>query len=1000
MSQLIKFCTLTIILTSLCYGQTGARYLIITHDDYFHALKPLVDWKTQKGVKAKIVKLSEIGSDSTQIRNYIVNAYNSWQVKPEFLLLVGNPTQIPFPRYDYQGNMGNTDNYYTNIIGDFHNEIMPGRFWVYDTIEVQTIVNKVLSYDKSPNTANRLWLKKGISVVNEDQDSFPADSVYYADARYMHSLMNNAGFVHIDSFSEYAGHYSSNVINAINDGRSYIMYRGVGWGYWDWPFWEIYPHMMNNGSKLPIVISATCATVQGIGYEWLSAGTPEQPKGTVGFYGTTTALYHAAEFRSALAKGTLESIFCDSLSTLGKAAEQGRLNYYSIFGNILEYNSWTCLGDPEMTVRTTIPRQIDVTHDSVLWMSVSSDTVTVDVQYNTVPVENALVCMMSKQDTSIYHSGRTDNLGNIWFVDTFENPGDSVIITVTGRNINPCINVIRVNFSGAPFVLLNSFALFDSAGGNNDSIANPGEDIEIPSWVKNWGDSIGYNVVGVMQEMISDSFIALSDTIKYFGDIIGLDSAYTSDNGYNVVILPNCPDSHQVDLRLLLTDAHDSSWTSEFSFTVHAPILKYRDYHFPGNLKYIGIGDTNQLTVEIYNIGSYRAENVVGKIFCDDSFFIAIDSISSFGMINPNGTGSNQSDPFVIATLPSTPLGYAINIMFEITAGVYVDTTNFTTYAGQKDYVIWDKAANNSSGPIIKAILDSLNFYGDYTDTLPVNDFLSLYSVLFICLGTYPNNYIITDTSQSSQEIVRYLSVLDGKVYMEGGDVWYADPHYYHGYLFHALFSLLPISNSVGPLYDVAGKDSTFTGSMFFNYTGGNNSIDRIDADSPGFQIFKKPQNGFGCGVAANHRTIGTSFELGGLQGGSEPSTKYTLIDSIMAYFGIPPTRIQECDKRKDSPGIIFSIYPNPSRGMTNIKLQIPNEFDAPGSKFQNTLKIYDLSGRAIKNLELPTAYSLLPTLVSWDGTDMHNRKVAQGIYFIRLETDNQTITHKILFLK
>jgi hypothetical protein len=785
--------------------------------------------------------------------------------------------------------------------------------------------------------------------------------------------MNNAGFVHIDSFSEYAGHYSSNVINAINDGRSYIMYRGIGWGRWDWPFWDIYPQMMNNGSKLPIVISATCATVEGIGYEWLNAGTPEQPKGTVGFFGTTTALYHAAEFRSALAKGTLESIFCDSLSTLGKAAEQGRLNYYSIFGNILEYNSWICLGDPEMTVRTTIPRQIDVTHDSVLWMSASSGTVTVDVQYNAVPVENALVCMMSKQDTSVYHSGRTDSLGNIWFVDTFKNPGDSVIITVTGRNINPCTNVIRVNFSGAPFVLLNSFVLFDSAGGNNDTIVNPGEDIEIPLWVKNWGDSIGYNVVGVIQEMISDSFITLYDTIKYFGDITGLDSVYTSDNGYNVVILPNCPDSHQVDLRLLLTDAHDSSWTSEFNFTVHAPILEYRDYHFPGSLKYIGIGDTNQLTVEINNIGSYRAENIIGKIFCDDSFFVAI---------------------------PSTPPCYAINIMFEITAGVYVDTVNFTIYAGQKDYMIWDKAANNSSGPIIKAILDSLNFYGDYTDTLPVNNFLSLYSVLFICLGTYPNNYIITDTSQSSQEIVRYLSVLGGKVYMEGGDVWYADPHYYHGYLFHALFSLLPISNSVGPLYDVGGKDSTFTRSMFFNYTGGNNSIDRIDADSPGFQIFEKPQNGFGCGVAANHQTIGVSFELGGFVDGITPSTKRVLIDSIMAYFGIPPTGIHKDNERIDSPGIIFSIYPNPSRGMTNIKLQIPNKFQVPGSKFQNTLKIHDVSGRVIRNLELPTPYSLLPTLVSWDGTDMNGRHVSQGIYFIRLQTETQTKTHKIVYLK
>jgi len=41
--------------------EVGARYLIITHDNYYEALQPLAEWKTQKGMKAKIVKLSEIG---------------------------------------------------------------------------------------------------------------------------------------------------------------------------------------------------------------------------------------------------------------------------------------------------------------------------------------------------------------------------------------------------------------------------------------------------------------------------------------------------------------------------------------------------------------------------------------------------------------------------------------------------------------------------------------------------------------------------------------------------------------------------------------------------------------------------------------------------------------------------------------------------------------------------------------------------------------------------
>lgn len=992
--HLLKSWTILMMLTSVCLGQIGARYLIITHDDYSQALQPLAQWKTQKGLKTMIVPLSLIGNDSTEIRNYILNAYNTWTITPEYVLLVGNPDQLPFPRYDYSGNIGNTDNYYADMTGDFHNEIIPGRFYVFDTLEVQTIVSKVLSYDKAPSAQSRLWLKKGTTIVNEDQDPLPADSVYYADARYMHVLMNNAGFSHIDSFSEYAGHDSADVIAAINEGRSYIMYRGVAWSIWDWPFWGIYPALMHNGQKLPIVISATCQTVQGIGYEWLNAGTPEEPKGTVGFFGTTTGLYNAAEFRSALARGTLQSIFCDSLSTLGIAAEQGRLNYYALYGNILEYNSWTCLGDPEMTVRTTTPRRIDVAHDSVLWVSNDSSIVNINVQYNELPVENALVCMMSRGDSNIYHYGRTDVSGDIQFVDTFEIPGDSISITVTGRNLLPYNKIIRVNLSGAPFVVLDSFILLDTPGGNDDNIANPGEDIEIPVKLKNWGDSTAYNVKGIIQEPSPDSFVTLYDTIKFFGDINGLDSVFSPSDGYNIVVAANCPDTHHLFFDLVVTDDNDSSWISELNFTVHAPILTYWDYHFPSSVKYTEAGDTNQLVVDISNIGSYRAENAVGKIFSNDSFFIQVDSISSFGTIDPNTTGSNQADPFVITTSPLTPPCYPIDLMLEITSGVYIDTLYFVVYAGQKDYLVFDKDPVGSSGPVIDATLDSLEFYGDYCDTLPTDDFLSLYKAIFICLGTYPNNYIITDTNQIGQEIERYLSILDGKVYLEGGDVWYADPHYYHGYQFHTMFSLFPIANSIGPLYSVSGKDSTFTESMSFGYSGGTNSLDRIDPDSPGFRIFEKPENTFGCGVAANNRTVGISFELGGLVDGSEPSTKRTLIDSIMAYFGILPTGIPEFQRRSISPVMTLTVFPNPSRKTVNMTIQ-------GGINIRNiTLYIYDISGRLVRDFKLPASCSLLPTYISWDGTDMNNRKVAQGIYFIHLRADSQTITHKTIFLR
>ena len=977
--------------------ETGARYLIITHDDYQNALIPLAEWKTRKGYTTKIVTLSEIGSSNQNvIKNYITNAYNTWQIKPEYLLLVGNDSQIPFPNIFYLGYWLQTDNFYADVTGDFHNDMMPGRFWVFDTIEAKTIVTKVLGYDKNPYLVDSLWFKKGVTVINEYEPGQPSsESLYWEDARYVHNLMLDAGYVHIDSLSYLLGDDSLDVINAINDGRSYILYRGLGYGVWEWPFMNIPANLMTNGFKLPVIVSATCATIEGIGWWWMNAGTPENPKGPVGFLGTTTALFEAAELRSALARGTFESIFCDSFSTLGKAAEAGRLNYVSVFGDELEYYSWNCLGDPEMTLWTTTPRDIDVTHNVML--SVGLCTVSVNVQHNALPVESALVCVMAKRDSTFYHYGRTNNLGNIEFIDNLSFPSDSVLITVTGRNLKPYYAEIGIHYGGGPYVLLNSFWLSDSAGGNSDSIANPGEDIEIPLWVKNWGDSTGYDVSGNIPIISSGPFYSVYDTIKDFGDIVPLDSAYTSDDGYNIVITPDCPDNHNIRLKLVVHDIQSTTWTSYFDFTVHAPVILFGTYSFPGDLKYTPVGDTNQLFVTLENVGSYKAENVTATISSDDSFFVMIDATSFLGTIQSGTTATNESNPFIIATDTRTPLCHPIVIKCEVSAGVYCDTLDFTLYVGQKDYLIWDPDLNHSSGPIIKSKLDSLDFYGDYTIDFPY-DYLSLYKSVFVCAGVMPNNYVITDTSQAGQEIGDFLVSLDGKVYLEGGEVWFGDPHYYHGYNFCPLFDVDPIANNIGLFEEIIGSDSTITHDMFFRYQGQATMLDHIDSTNGSSLIFRQASNNKGCGVTANNRTVGLSFELGSLVDTLFPSTKLVLIDSIMDYFGILPTGVHESQIPQYYTSPSLMVYPTVFRNKTGIWCTI-----GLGAR-DATLKIYDVTGRLVKKYSLPTPYSLLPTVISWDGTDDTGRSVAEGVYLVHFTVksseNNSHYTKKIVYLK
>jgi len=1108
---------LLIALIGLSFAQeSGARYLIITHDSYYDAIKPLAEWKTQKGLKAKIVKLSEIGTDSVSIRNYIVNAYNTWPIKPEYLLLVGNKLQIPFPYFNYQGTISHCDNYYTNIVGDFHNEILPGRLWVNNVNEARTVIAKILGYEKDPFMAEPLWFQKGTTIVHEDEYPPYSDSVYWADTWYAHQLMINAGFSHVDTFSQNLGHNSSDVVNAINDGRSYILYRGVGYVTWDVPFDNIDTSQMNNGFKLSIIISATCETIEGIGYEWLNAGTPEQPKGTVGFYGTTTALMNAAELRSALAKGTLRSIFCDSFSTLGRAAESGRLEYYRLFGNTLEYNSWTCLGDPEMAVWTTIPKTIQLSHSPEVW----KDTLTVQVKCNALPVESALVCVMARHDSSVYHYKRTNNNGIVKFVDNLY-PRDTALITVTGRNLLTSVDTVIGCYVGGPYMISKSYLILDTINGNGNFQPNNGEEIELAVWVWNIGDSTAYNVSGVIQKAEPDNYYQLNDTIKYFGDITPMDSAFTTQDGFNVIIDPNCPDSHLIKLKLTLKDAVDSVWTSYLGFLVYsprpyivyqshmildtiggngnyqvnpdedielavwiknigdslgenvygiiqkvesdpyfslddtikyfgtilpmdsawtsadgynvyvdsscpdqhqiklrlkiedsldstwiynitlinyAPELVYRNYYFADSVKYILHGDTANLSVYIKNIGSEVAQNTNGHLISADTFLTILDGDAQFGSIPPDSIGSNTTNQFIIVANQYTPPCYSLSLMVALDAGVYRDTINFNIYIGKRDYLVWDPDPNHSSGFVIHSKLFSLGYLGEYRTTFPY-DYTNIYKTFFVCVGMYPTRYILYDTSCAIPEIVHYLDA-GGRMYLEGGDVWYFDPSM-GGHNFCPLFNITPISNNSGYFTGVLGIDNTFTQGMSFRYSGESSSIDRINPAGNGVMVFKNRFNDYSCGVAANNRTIGISIEFGGFVDSIPPSTKTILIDSIMHYFGIMPS-----GEVKEEKGYSFNIaqpflkiLPNPFSKITNIKFQIPSLIKS-GTKSQTSLKIYDTSGRLVKTFNLKSSISNLISVITWHGDDDLGRHIPAGVYFIRLEAGSTNLIRKVVFLR
>jgi hypothetical protein len=424
-----------LIFHTLSIGQgIGAQYLIITHDDFYKAVLPFAQWKIKKGVTTKVIKLSEIGSDSTQIRNYILNAYNTWIIKPEYLLLVGAHNFIPFFHYSEYS----TDNYYTNMDEDIYNEILSGRLTVHDLPEAENVINKILLYEKMPYIGGDiLWFTNACLIVREDYDS--DDVIYWGDINYTKNLLVNNGYNIIDTLSWSGGDDKLDVITSVNEGRAFVLYRGTGSNNWLSPF-NLEPDSLENGLMFPIVLSMTCLTIGTWGTpataeKWFLTGTAEGPKGAVAYFAPTTGILNGAHLRSAATRGFFNALFIDKKTKLSEACEAGRLNVYQLYptaSGLKEYKGLTLLGDPEMDIWTSMPKLTTVIHDSTLY--VGNETLNVQVMYLGEPVESAYVCIM--YDTLIYETGYTDETGNISFELYLPGPGN-LELTITGHNLYP-----------------------------------------------------------------------------------------------------------------------------------------------------------------------------------------------------------------------------------------------------------------------------------------------------------------------------------------------------------------------------------------------------------------------------------------------------------------------------------------------------------------------------------------------------------------------------------
>jgi len=298
------------------------------------------------------------------------------------------------------------------------------------------------------------------------------------------------------------------------------------------------------------------------------------------------------------------------------------------------------------------------------------------------------------------------------------------------------------------------------------------------------------------------------------------------------------------------------------------------------------------------------------------------------------------------------------------------------------DCVIWEPDPSPNSGAAIGALLSSKDLSYDYTTDMP--DF-GQYAAAFVCLGVYSQNYSLS-TAQANA-LVAYLDG-GGNAYMEGGDCWAYDSA---RTIYNPYFGINGTQDGGNDLYTVEGLAGTMCEGMSMAYAGPNSYIDHIEPLTGATKILKNSGDQAGCGVAnasRAHRTVGFSFEFGGLTDGVSPSTKDELLTEILGFFGLTGTGVND--------GVVaFRLEqnrPNPFNPATILSFELPTAGTVE-------LSVYNAAGMLVTTLVNGHAEAGRRT-VTWRGVDDEGRAVASGVYFFRLTHGGETVSRKGVLLK
>jgi hypothetical protein len=659
--------------------QNMGSYLIIcvTGTQPSADLQPLIEWKRRKG-HTVVLETVASGASNSAIKSVIQTAYNTWTTPPEFVLLVGEPGSGSYPLAGWSSSV---DHPYSQLDGsDILADVAVGRMPTLNQTQTQTMVNKVLFYEKMPYTTSTSWYVRGALAA-----PYSNSLSMIQTSRWIKTLLLQAGYTQVDTLWPGMGDVPTWMRNEINNGVTYINYRGwigmQGFGNDD-------IDQLINGRMLPFATIITCAT-GGFGdsamEHFVTVGSPSLPKGAIactGMYGAATE----PPQNNCLNYGIYAGMFMENITQPGTAVVRGKLELYNAYqinnpGTVNSFSNWCALmGDPGVELFTGAIQYMTCSVPDQITYGVNTLALTVNQQAGGA-LEGATVCLYKANELQAV--GQTDANGQITMPLNVLAAGN-VKVTITKHNYHPLIDSLDVISAGV-VVGYESHTIDDDnlggTSGDGDHLLNPGETVDLPLIFKNYGAATTATGITATASEI-DTFGTLTNATQSFPNLAPGASG-SSSGALHLAVSPACPDDHIVPITFNTT-SNQGNWPGLLNLTVASYHMEVLTIRAQGADTLLSPGESADLILSVSNEGHKDAINLNAVLVSLDTLVVVNDGGAGFGNVVQGAVANCTSNPFHVTASTQAPRGHWADLKITFSANGAAQTDTIRIKLGNK----------------------------------------------------------------------------------------------------------------------------------------------------------------------------------------------------------------------------------------------------------------------------------------------------------------------------